>query len=76
MTRATLYTQDNASEHNQCGVAVEVVWNRDEMLTAMSRGEITADQVASTLARGVKAVSAILVEFAARDKKLTDESIS
>jgi len=63
--RATLYTQDNSSEENQCGVAVEITWNPVELRVALEKGELTVDQVTETLKRGVTAVSKILSQFEA-----------
>lgn len=60
--RATLYTQNTGTE-NECGVAVEVIWNPDELRAALKDGEITVEQVTETLKRGVSAVGNILKEF-------------
>lgn len=73
--RITLYTQDTASEANQCGVAVEIVCNTDELRTALRAGELTVDQVTDALKRGVNGVAKILSEFQPREK-ITDASLS
>jgi hypothetical protein len=75
MSRSTLYTQSDGQPENECGVAVEIMWDAHELRVGLASGDITVEQVIATMKRGVDPVSEILRQHARLVKDREDREV-